>query len=605
MNSFSSEDIKGLLNQSLASPVVFLETASLDADNKESLLFENFYKIITFNYGDNLDLFFKKAETYLNQGYWLCGYFSYEFGYFLEPALDELRAKTKAPLAWLGVCKKPRVISHKKKYKDLLRKLEKEDFTYKIKNIKPNINRKEYSDRIKKIKIYLEEGLTYQVNYTFKLKFDFFGKALGLYLDLRESQPTGYSAFVNTGKRQILSLSPELFFRKTENKITTRPMKGTVKRGLTLEEDAWAKQFMQTNEKNQAENLMIVDLLRNDLGRISENVKVLKLFDIEEYRTLHQMTSTITAELKEKLKLKDMFSALFPCGSVTGAPKIKTMKIIKDLESESRDVYTGSIGYISPDKKAVFNVAIRTVVLEENKGELGIGGGIVYDSQVKSEYDEAILKANFFTKLNSKLALIETILYSKSTGYKYLSLHLKRLKDSCKYFSIDLNAEKLLTAFKQINIPPMKEDFIIRVLVNKDGKFNIEKKVLTKQPLIVKVKLSSKKINPDNPMLYHKTNQRELYDKERQKAIKEGFYEVLFFNTRDEVTEGSITNIFIQKNKKLYTPPLKCGLLPGVLRQHLLNQGKAREKVICLEDVLGADKVYVGNSVRGLIQVET
>ncbi|MCK5394006.1 MAG: aminotransferase class IV, partial [Candidatus Omnitrophica bacterium] len=181
----------------------------------------------------------------------------------------------------------------------------------------------------------------------------------------------------------------------------------------------------------------------------------------------------------------------------------------------------------------------------------------------------------------------------------------KRLKDSCKYFSIDLNAEKLLTAFKQINIPPMKEDFIIRVLVNKDGKFNIEKKVLTKQPLIVKVKLSSKKINPDNPMLYHKTNQRELYDKERQKAIKEGFYEVLFFNTRDEVTEGSITNIFIQKNKKLYTPPLKCGLLPGVLRQHLLNQGKAREKVICLEDVLGADKVYVGNSVRGLIQVET
>ncbi len=604
MNSFSSEDIRGLLNQPLDAPVVFLETASLDKENKESFLFENFHKIITFNSDDDINLFFKRAETYLNKGYWLCGYFSYEFGYFLEPALDKLKTKPKAPLAWVGVCKSPKVITHKKRYNDLLRELKEKDITYQIKNIKPNINRKEYSDRIKKIKTYLEEGLTYQVNYTFKLKFDFLGNALGLYLDLRESQPTGYSAFVNTGKRQILSLSPELFFRKTENKIITRPMKGTVRRGLTLEEDNCAKQFMQGNEKNRAENLMIVDLLRNDLGRISKEVQVLKLFDIEEYRTLHQMTSTITAELKEKLKLKDMFSALFPCGSVTGAPKIKTMKIIKDLESESRDVYTGSIGYISPDKKAVFNVAIRTVVLEENKGELGIGGGIVYDSQIKSEYEEAILKANFFTKLNSGLSLIETILYNKLTGYKYLSLHLKRLKDSCKYFSIMLNVEKLLIALKQINILAMKEDLIVRVLVDKDGKFNIEKKVLIKEPLTVKVKFSLKRVNPENPLLYHKTNQRELYDKERIKALKEGFFEVLFLNKKSEVTEGSITNVFILKNKKLYTPALKCGLLPGVLRAHLLEQGEVEEKVIWLEDVLRADKVYVGNSVRGMVEVK-
>ncbi|MCK5494491.1 MAG: chorismate-binding protein, partial [Candidatus Omnitrophica bacterium] len=262
MNSFSSEDIRGLLNQPLDAPVVFLETASLDKENKESFLFENFHKIITFNSDDDINLFFKRAETYLNKGYWLCGYFSYEFGYFLEPALDKLKTKPKAPLAWVGVCKSPKVITHKKRYNDLLRELKEKDITYQIKNIKPNINRKEYSDRIKKIKTYLEEGLTYQVNYTFKLKFDFLGNALGLYLDLRESQPTGYSAFVNTGKRQILSLSPELFFRKTENKIITRPMKGTVRRGLTLEEDNCAKQFMQGNEKNRAENLMIVDLLR-------------------------------------------------------------------------------------------------------------------------------------------------------------------------------------------------------------------------------------------------------------------------------------------------------------------------------------------------------
>ena len=299
-----------------------------------------------------------------------------------------------------------------------------------------------------------------------------------------------------------------------------------------------------------------------------------------------------------------MFSALFPCGSVTGAPKIKTMKLIKELETEPRDIYTGSIGYISPDKKAVFNVAIRTVVLDGNKGELGVGGGIVYDSKAKSEYEEAILKANFFSKLNSGLSLIETILYNKLTGYKYLSLHLKRLKDSCKYFSITFNPEKLLTALKQINILAIKEDLIVRVLVNKDGKFNIEKKALIKEPIPIKVMFSTKKINPDNPLLYHKTTHRDLYDKERIKAIKEGFFEVIFLNTKGEVTEGSITNIFIQKNKKLYTPALKCGLLPGVLRQHLLNEGKAREKVICLEDVLAADKVFVGNSVRGLVEAK-
>ncbi len=608
MNAFGlfEIDIKKIPDIYLSSPFVFLDTALPDEENN-SFLFKNFEDILTFNCNDDLDMFFKKAEGYLKKGYWLSGYFNYEFGYFLEPRLYPLRQKSNIPLVWLGVCRQPAVISCQRgcllpgNEGVSLQVSSKPGYT--VKNIKPGITQAEYFKKIKEIKYYLEQGLSYQVNFTFKVKFDFSGDVLDFYRNLRQSQPTSYSALINTGESQILSLSPELFFKMEGEKIITRPMKGTIPREPIPDEDRFARKTIKGSEKIKAENLMIVDLLRNDLGRVSEKVWVPRLFDIEKYRTLYQMTSAIEAKLKNNLKLKDIFSSLFPCGSVTGAPKIKTMEIINDLEKESRGVYTGAIGYISPCKKASFNVAIRTIFLKGKKGELGIGGGVLYDSEEKAEYKEALLKAKFFMQGISKICLIETILWENLKGYFLLDLHLKRLKNSCKYFSIPLDIRKVRQMLKDLNIQK-KEKFKVRLFVDMEGNVGIEKTRLNKTPSLAKVKLSSQRINPGDYFLYHKTTQRGLYDKERIKAEKEGFFEIIFLNIYGQLTEGSITNIFIRKNKRLYTPPLKCGLLPGVLRGYLLGQGKVEEKVLYPRDISEADKVYIGNSVRKLIEAE-
>ena len=581
----------------LKAPYCFLETALADKENKDSYLFNDFVDILTFKPGGSIDKFFKKIQSYTEKGYWLCGFFNYEFGYCLEPVLENMLEGKDSPLAWFGVCKKPIKLDCRGRAA-VPGELEKN--TYKIKNIKPNISEKEYSERIKQIKHYLEEGLTYQVNFTFKVKFEFSGCAPELYLGLRRSQPTAYSAFIDTGKDRILSFSPELFFRTNGDKIITRPMKGTIKRGLTAKGDNLNKQTLRKDEKTKAENLMIVDLLRNDLGRVAKKVWVPKLFEVERHKTLFQMTSTIAAQTKNNLKQKELFSSIFPCGSVTGAPKIKTMEIIKELEKEPRNIYTGAIGYISPESSC-FNVAIRTIQLNKTKGELGIGGGIVYDSEYKSEYDEALLKAKFFMGGYSDINLVESIFWDKN--YRLLDLHLRRLVDSCKYFSIFLDLGKLKSKLDKI-VKTETRKLKIRVLVDVFGNISVDKEPLEQIQLPVKITLSPKIINSQNAFLYHKTTQRYLYDSERKRLSKKGFFDVVFRNEKGQITEGAISNVFILKNRKLYTSPVSCGLLPGVLRKHLLESNKAKEKPLFLEDILGADKLYIGNSVRGLMEAE-
>lgn len=600
---FSDTDLRNLIKPYTKNPFVFLETASFDKENKRSFLFTDFSKILTFNYGDNINKFFKEAEGLLAKGYWLCGYFSYEFGYFLEPALHNLIRKFDFPLVWLAASKNPTIINHLK-HKPMRDEAQSTNLNYTIKNIVSNISQHEYSQAIKKIKKHLEEGLTYQVNFTFKMKFSFEGEALDLYLNLRRAQPTSYMSFINTGKNQILSMSPELFFKLEKDRIISRPMKGTIKRANFINEDDKNQSCLKNNKKTKAENIMIVDLLRNDLGRISKKVWVPKLFEVERYRTLHQMTSTIAAKAKKNLTIKEIFSSLFPCGSVTGAPKIKTMQITQQLEKEPRNIYTGAIGYISPKAGSCFNVAIRTVLLDKQKGELGIGGGIVYDSLDKAEYDEALLKAKFLTQRFPKFCLIESLLWQPKRGYSLLDLHLKRLKASCKYFSIPLDFGKLKKDLLALERSLEAINHKIRILVNINAQTTIEKEPLGRILSPVKVKLSHKKINPSNIFLYHKTTNRALYDRERTLLKKEGFFEAIFTNTKGELTEGTITNIFILKEGRLYTPQLQSGLLGGVFRKHLLEKGRACEKVLFIKDLQAADKVYIGNSLRGLIEAK-
>ena len=586
--------------RNLKPPYIFLETRTATEEDHSSFIFSNFKSILIFKPKDNLDLFFKRLEDYSRKGYWLAGYFSYEFGYFLEGAHCSLRGQGKTPLAWVGVCKKPKEIRVKKKSSSRCSHSFLDKPSYEIGKIRANISQVEYVKRIKKIKYYLEQGLSYQVNFTFKEKFDFAGDVVSLYSDLRDSQPTPYSALINTNQEKILSLSPELFYRIDKNKIIARPMKGTIKRGENKEEDLQSKVDLKESKKIRAENLMIVDLLRNDLGRISKLVRAPKLFNIEKHPTLYQMTSTIEGKLRKNLRLKEVFSSLFPCGSVTGAPKIKTIELIKRLEKEPRGIYTGAIGYISPKQKSCFNVSIRTVQIKKNKGELGIGGGIVYDSKAKDEYEEALLKAKFFKQGLEKIGLIESILWDKNKGYYLLGLHLKRLKKSAKHFSYLYKEREVKKRLKKA-VLNAKRSLKIRLSLDSEGKITINKEPIKKIKTPVKIRISERRIDSKDKFLYHKTTRRALYDQERKKGLAKGCFETIFLNRRGELTEGTISNIFILKGKSLYTPYIKSGLLPGVLREHLLTQGKVREKILYLKDLKKADTVYVGNSVRGLL----
>lgn len=578
----------------LAPPYIFLDTIKKDSCNRRSLLFGQIEKVLKFEAGSCPNTFFTEAENYLQKGYWLCGYFTYEFGYFLEDSFKDLRKKSKVPLAWLAVAKKPVEAEFRGK--------KEEESYYRAKNLRPNIGKNQYKEKIARIKKFLEEGLTYQTNYTFKINFDFEGDVFSLYQALRRIQPTSYAAFINAGQGNcFLSFSPELFIKINKNQAVTSPMKGTIERGRAKTEDKEKKKQFALSQKIKAENLMIVDLLRNDLGRIAQKVKVPKLFNIEKYQTLYQMTSTVEARLKEELGLGQIFASIFPGGSVTGAPKIKTMRIINELEKEPRGIYTGAIGYISPEKESCFNIAIRTIGLNKKKGELGIGGGIVYDSDSEAEYKEALLKADFFTKTKHSFKLLETILWDESKGFWLLDLHLGRLKKSCRYFSIPFYPEKIKKEFER-KIKERRGQAKLRLLVSAAGDFTVSAQRLSKIKEPVKIEISSKRVNSGDIFLYHKTTKRKFYDRERGKARKKGFFDVIFLNEKGELTEGAITNIFLREKGKLYTPPLSCGLLPGVLRQYLLKEKKMVEKKLYPEDLRHAEKLYVGNSVRGLLQ---
>ncbi len=601
----SRQKVAEILKVPRHEPFVFLETAKPDARNYRSFLFSRFQEIITFRPGDSLDGFFKDIRRCLRQGNWLCGFFSYEFGYLLEKKLASLIPdELPYPLAWLGVCRKPVVFDHRRLKPDKPDDSVDDPLSF---HVFPNITHRDYVEAIGRIKNHLENGETYQVNYTFKLKSEQFVCDAGkLYLSLRKKQPTAYSAYIHTGNEDFLSFSPELFFRRDRDRIDTRPMKGTIRRGRCPEEDLRYKLRFAHDAKIQAENVMIVDLLRNDLGRIAgvKKVGVDELFTIEEYPTLYQMTSSVRARLSPRCDTPDVLNALFPSGSVTGAPKVRTMQIIRQLEKEPRGIYTGSIGYISPGGQACFNVAIRTLAVNTSKKtcEIGTGGGIVYDSIDQQEFEEAMLKAQFFLNPHQEFSLIETIRWDHN-GYRFLDLHLNRLSNSCAWFGRLYDRERIITRLHQAaeNFSPHKA-YKVRLLWKLSGKAIVTYDILEETGEPVKVSISSTMVDPRSGFLYHKTTCRQMYESEQARARRRGFFEVIFFNQKGELTEGAMTNIFLKKHGRLFTPPVKCGLLPGVLREEFLRQSRVEEKILTRRDLLDADAMYVGNSVRGLLE---
>ncbi len=541
-------------------------------------LFKNPIKIIeAFNNEDFLEAF-KKIECYRGTHY-LTGYIRYE----AKDIFLNKKIVSKLPLLYFEVFEK---------YENFIpQKAEQEIFL----SIKPCISAKKYKENILKIKDYIANGETYQVNYTYDCNVGYQGDSKVLYNYLLTKQKTPYNAFFQNKYEKILSFSPELFFTLKNNIITTKPMKGTVKRGENKHQDKKNIEFLRSDIKNRAENIMIVDLLRNDLGKIAKTgtVNVTKLFEIETHPSVHQMTSEIEAELDEKTTLFEIFNAIFPCGSITGAPKINTMKIIEELENNKREVYCGAIGFISPEE-TVFSVPIRILQKQNNKKyyKYYVGGAIVWDSTIKDEWEETLIKTKFLSS-NTDFELVETIkVANKKLVYKHL--HFKRLKNSAKQLDFRFNPQIL-------NIKPEK-DGILRILLNKNGGYKTEYLPLN-EIKSDKIALSSKSIQSSNPFLKHKTTHRPWYKTSYEKIKNDLIYDEIFFNEKGEITEGTRTNIIIKKNGKMFTPPIKSGVLRGIMRQKLIDEGKLKEKTISIKELQNADEIYCISSVRGIKKV--
>ncbi|MFA5995863.1 MAG: aminodeoxychorismate synthase component I [Patescibacteria group bacterium] len=557
--------------------------------------------LCTNNYSA-LNNIFKKIEQYLKQDYWVAGYFAYELGYHLLPNLPH-NSRSHHPLLHLAVFKQPAIIP--KLNGNLLHN------PYHITQLKFNETINSYQNKINLIKNYIRNGETYQVNFTGQYRFKFSGSPLALYEQLKQNQPVPYAAYCKLNQEHIISLSPELFFEQTGNIITTKPMKGTAARGYNNITDNKQASYLHDNKKDRAENVMIVDLMRNDFSKICQpgSVTVPKLFTVEKYRTLLQMTSTVTGRLKPNTSFTDIIKALFPGGSITGAPKLRTMQFIQQLEQEPRGVYCGALGYIDPNRQALFNLPIRTIYIKGRHGEMGIGSGITYDSDPKKEYQECLLKAKFLTHTQKPFQLIETILWKNDYGL--LNEHLQRLKNSAKYFSYQFSLPALKKQLHQYAKRHLSKNqpYKIRILLDQTGHVTITGRdvacnVSTKQKPIGKVIFSKHKTDPTNIFLYHKTTNRALYNKEYKKYSKLGYTDVLFCNKNNEITEGSIHNIIIKKNNKYFTPPVACGLLPGIYRAYFMNTHNVTEKILTKQDLKEADKVYICNSVRGLVRVD-
>ncbi|WP_232225610.1 aminodeoxychorismate synthase component I [Oceanobacillus manasiensis] len=555
--------------------------------------FTNPIEVITASSIEEVLPSLKRVQQAINQGKYAAGYVSYE----AAPAFDSAFAVNQnpdLPLVWFGVFEEPSTDPFTSK-----RRFETGEWS-------PLTQKQDYLHRITAIKEAIRKGITYQVNYTIRLISQFSGDSVAYYHHLSNAQASNYSAYINDGKHTMISASPELFFHLSNKTIVTKPMKGTAARGNTLQQDKQQRNWLYNSEKNRAENVMIVDLLRNDLGRIAKpgTVKVPKLFNIESYPTVHQMTSTVTAELEENTELPEVFEALFPCGSITGAPKASTMEVIKGLEEQPRNVYCGAIGYITPDMEAIFNVPIRTVQIENITGEAiyGVGGGITWDSDSEEEYEEVLTKSKILQTERTPFQLLETIGYANG-NFIVLENHLNRLKRSADYFHFQVNTseikEKLMNLEKQLST---EDRWKIRLLLSKNGRIKLETQLLKSTSLPIQIELAANAVDKETIFLYHKTTNRAVYQAMFQYA-DDNTEDILLWNQAEELTECTMGNIVAEIDGHYYTPPVKCGLLPGTYRQDLLDKGLIQERVIPKNILPQCTNLWMINSVRGWVSV--
>jgi para-aminobenzoate synthetase/4-amino-4-deoxychorismate lyase len=517
-------------------------------------------------------------------GWHAAGFLSYEAAPAFDPALLA-HAADGFPYLWFGLYPQPRAVSLAKPARPKIPL-----------DWRPSVDRDSYNTAVNQIREYIAQGRTYQVNYTIRLQADFDSSPWEFFLQLAQTQ-NQHAAYVDAGRYVICSASPELFFALDGEVITSRPMKGTTSRGRTTQEDRVQADWLRSSEKNRAENIMIVDMIRNDLGRIANfgSIHVPELFRVERYPTLWQMTSTVLAQTSAPLER--IFSAIFPCASITGAPKVSTMRIIRELEAAPRRIYTGTIGFLSPCQKASFNVAIRTALIDREKQlvEYGIGGGIVWDSTKKDEYAEAMLKARVLTADNPPFSLLETMLWTPKTGLFLKNKHLERLIDSADYFDFKVSMETIEEQLNRIS-STFDESQRVRLLLDHEGNLDITSTPMVHEEKPVQAALADKPVFSSDIFLFHKTTHREVYAMAR--AGHSACDDVLLHNERGELTEFTIGNLVVELDGELVTPPVECGLLPGTFRAHLIETGQVKERIVPVHRLKECTKINRVNSTR-------
>ena len=539
---------------------------------------------------DQVEALLKEVETYQEAGFYAVGYVSYE----AAPAFEKKLAVHPAPLMgeyllYFTIHEEVETLPFPEDYEAV-------DLPA---NWKEEVEAPAYQEAIKIIHHHIRQGDTYQVNYTVQLSQELEGDPLAIYNRLVVEQKAHYNAFIQHDDVAILSISPELFFEQEDRLLTTRPMKGTTRRGLTNQADLKEAAWLKADPKNRAENMMIVDLLRNDMNRISEigSEQVTRLCQVEQYSTVWQMTSTIESRLRPEVDLVQAFQALFPCGSITGAPKISTMEIIQQTEIAPRGVYCGTIGILLPRGKRIFNVAIRTLQMQGTKAIYGVGGGITWDSTWEGEYRETKQKSAVLYRQEPRFELLTTGRIHQGE-LTFLEQHLTRLREASRYFAYPYNEPKLLNDLQEqlAHVDPSL-DYRCRIALQKNGSFHLVITELTDLPAsYLQAQLTEQKIDLATPFTYFKTSQRN--------HLAANHREQIFYLPNGSLLETTIGNLILEIEGKLYTPPAYLPLLDGIYRRHLLETQQVEEKLLTLKDLKNADRIYACNALRGLYELD-
>ena len=584
-------------------------------------VFEQPVAVLTVNRAEDVGTCLHQVLDWVDRrGCWAAGFVSYEAASGFELSLPT-RPPGRAPLIWFGIYQKPSVIPGEQVGSSAVAQRELEWH--------PSLARADYEQCIARLRDYIAAGDNYQTNFSLRLNAEFDDDPWELFLrmaDPRAGLATRCAAYVDAGDCVVASASPELLFHLQGDEIYSRPMKGTAARGRWPAEDRECAHQLQMSEKNRAENVMIVDMVRNDLSRIARlgSVQTSALFDLERYPALWTMTSTVRA--RTDASIPEIFRALFPAASVTGAPKRRTMQIIRDAETLPRQVYTGSVGYIAPGRRAQFNVAIRTALVDRNRHavEYGVGGGVVWDSTSEDEYQECLLKARVVTRIRPEFELLETLLWRLDGGFFLLSRHLARLQASADYFGFTVR-EDVIRASLAAAVAGGETTARVRLRVNRQGETSCEVSVMANAPppwpllppvakapdeagiarnpaQLLKLAIATAPVDSSDVFLFHKTTRRQMYDEALQEARRRipGCADVLLHNRHGEVTETTICNVIAEMDGQLLTPSLSCGLLAGTLRAELLDRGIVQEAYITLDDLrTRVSRLWLVNSVRG------